>query len=87
MQATILLDGADTTIMMQRIDDIPIADMRMGMRVAGGVAPEAEREATGGAGRNLAARRRDHGLGADRRARLAREQFAEHISAGAVWHA
>ena len=33
VQATLLLDGADTTIMVMRMDGIAIADVRMGMRV------------------------------------------------------
>jgi uncharacterized OB-fold protein len=33
VQATLLLDGADTTIMVMRMDGIAISDVRMGMRV------------------------------------------------------
>jgi hypothetical protein len=44
VQATILLDGADSTISMQRLDGIPIAEVRTGMRVEAVWLPEHERE-------------------------------------------
>lgn len=81
VQGTILLDGADTTIMVMRMDGIPIADMRMGMRVRAVWQPEAKRNdaATGSVNRGM-------GLG-DAVERweltgepdLTREQIAEHI--------
>ena len=46
VQGTLLLDGADTTIMVMRMDGIPIADVRMGMRVRAVWPPEAKRPAT-----------------------------------------
>ena len=48
VQGTILLDGADTTIMVMRMDGIPIADMRMGMRVQAVWPPEGEARRGGG---------------------------------------
>ena len=41
--ASILLDGADGTIGQQRLLDIPLDEIRMGMRVAAVWADEAER--------------------------------------------
>jgi uncharacterized OB-fold protein len=54
VQATILLDGSTSTLGMQRIDGIPIADVRTGMRVEATWRPASERAVSGGAGRNLA---------------------------------
>jgi hypothetical protein len=50
VQATILLDGADSTISMQRLDGIAIDDVHTGMRVEAVWLPEAERKATPGSG-------------------------------------
>ena len=71
VQGTILLDGADTTIMVMRMDGIPIADMRMGMRVRGGVAAGSEAVRLGdrvGQPRH-GARRCGRAMGTNRRAR------------------
>ena len=46
VQATILLDGADTTIMVMRMDGIAIGDVRSGMRVQAVWPPEAERSSS-----------------------------------------
>ena len=81
VQGTILLDGADTTIMVMRMDGIAIADMRMGMRVQAVWPPEAKRPDCRGSSVN-----RGMGLG-DAVERweptgepdLTREQIAEHI--------
>jgi uncharacterized protein len=81
VQGTILLDGADTTIMVMRMDGIPIADMRMGMRVRAVWPPEAKRTDSATASVN-----RGMGLG-DAVERweptgepdLTREQIAEHV--------
>lgn len=81
VQATILLDGADTTIMVMRMDGIAIDDVRSGMRVQAVWPPEPERSASAGS-----AGARGMGLG-DAVARwkptgepdLTREQIAEHI--------
>jgi uncharacterized OB-fold protein len=50
VQATILLDGADSTLSMQRLDGIPVADVHTGMRVAAVWLPEAERTVKPGSG-------------------------------------
>jgi uncharacterized protein len=81
VQATILLDGADTTIMVMRMDGVAIDDVRSGMRVRAVWPPESERSASAGA-----AGARGMGLG-DAVASweptgepdLTREQIAEHI--------
>ena len=71
VQGTLLLDGADTTIMVMRMDGIAIADVRTGMRVQAVWPPEGERaEAVGSLGQpRHGPRRRGGELGADRRAR------------------
>jgi uncharacterized OB-fold protein len=81
LQATLLLDGADTTIMVMRMDGIGIADVQMGMRVQAVWPPEAERPASADASVN-----RGMGLGdaVERweptgEPNLTREQIAEHI--------
>jgi uncharacterized OB-fold protein len=81
VQATLLLDGADTTIMVMRMDGIAIADVRTGMRVRAVFPPAHE----GGASAS-ASMARGMGLG-DAVERweptgepdLTREQIAEHI--------
>jgi uncharacterized OB-fold protein len=80
VQATLLLDGADTTIMVMRMDGIAIADVRMGMRVRA-VFPAESRAASDS--QSIA---RGMGLGdaVDRweptgEPDLTREQIAEHI--------
>ena len=54
VQATILLDGSHSTLGMQRINDVPIADVHTGIRVEAVWRPASERKVGGGAGRNLA---------------------------------
>ena len=49
VQATILLDGTHSTLGMQRIPDLPIADVHTGLRVEAVWRPEAERKLSGGA--------------------------------------
>lgn len=81
VQATLLLDGADTTIMVMRMDGIAIADVRMGMRVRAVFPPPHDGSASDS--QSIA---RGMGLG-DAVARweptgeadLTREQIAEHI--------
>ena len=81
VQATLLLDGADTTIMVMRMDGIAIADVRMGMRVRAVFPP-----AHVGSASDSASIARGMGLG-DAVERwepsgepdLTREQIAEHI--------
>jgi uncharacterized OB-fold protein len=81
VQATILLDGADTTIMVMRTDGIAIADVRSGMRVQAVWPPEAARSAS-----PASAGARGMGLGDAVAAwkptgepDLTREQIAQHI--------
>ncbi len=81
VQANLLLDGADTTIMVMRMDGIAIGDVRSGMRVRAVFPPAHE----GGASAS-ASMARGMGLG-DAVERweptgepdLTREQIAEHI--------
>jgi len=81
VQATLLLDGADTTIMVMRMDGIAIGDVRMGMRVRAVFPPPSKGGAS--ASQSIA---RGMGLG-DAVERwepsgepdLTREQIAEHI--------
>jgi uncharacterized OB-fold protein len=55
VQATILLDGSHSTLGMQRIESVPIADVHTGLRVEAIWRPESERKLSGGSGgRNLA---------------------------------
>ena len=49
-----LLDGSHSTLGMQRILDLAIAEVHTGLRVEAVWRPEAERRLSGGAGRNLA---------------------------------
>jgi len=81
VQANLLLDGADTTIMVMRMDGIAIGDVRTGMRVRAVFPPAHE----GGASAS-ASMARGMGLGdaVERweptgEADLSREQIAEHI--------
>jgi uncharacterized OB-fold protein len=54
VQATILLDGSDTTIMVAHLDGVAIADVHSGLRVQAVWAPEAERKgATGSLARQM----------------------------------
>ena len=82
VQGTILLDGADTTIMVMRMDGIPIADMRMGMRVQAVWPPEGEARRRGGSvGRTAAwaSATRSTSWEPTGEPDLTREQIAEHI--------
>jgi len=80
VQATLLLDGADTTIMVMRMDGIAIGDVHMGMRV------RAVFPAVGSAASNSQSIARGMGLGdavdhweTTGEPDLTREQIAEHI--------
>jgi hypothetical protein len=53
VQASVLLDGADQTI-MTRLDGVPNDDVRMGLRVEAVWKPEGERSAAGGPQAGLA---------------------------------
>jgi uncharacterized OB-fold protein len=54
VQATILLDGSHSTLGMQRIEGVPIAEVHTGMRVAATWIDPSERKLAGGsAGRTL----------------------------------
>jgi uncharacterized OB-fold protein len=48
--ASLLLDGADSTVGQQRIGEIPLEDIRTGMRVKAVWRPEAERRADASGG-------------------------------------
>jgi hypothetical protein len=80
VQATILLDGADSSVMMQRLEDIEIDEVHSGMRVEAVWATEGERSGEpDGGGRGM-------GFGDAIRAwrpsgepDAALEQYAEHI--------
>jgi hypothetical protein len=81
VQANLLLDGADTTIMVMRMDGIAIADVRMGMRVRA-IFPAGGGDTTSGS----ASIARGMGLGdavehwePTGEPDLTREQIAEHI--------
>ena len=81
VQATLLLDGADTTIMVMRMDGIAIGDVRMGMRVRAMFPPPGPGSAS--ASQSIA---RGMGLGdaverweSTGEPDLTREQIAEHI--------
>ncbi|MGQ0826457.1 MAG: Zn-ribbon domain-containing OB-fold protein [Actinomycetota bacterium] len=50
VQATILLDGSHSTVGMQRMDGIPIADVHSGLRVEATWKSESERSVTPGGG-------------------------------------
>jgi uncharacterized OB-fold protein len=81
VQGTILLDGADTTIMVVRMDGIPLADMRMGMRVQVIWPPEAERSVSASSSGARAMGLGDAVAGWEPTGEpdLTREQIAEHI--------
>ena len=81
VQATLLLDGADTTIMVMRMDGIAIGDVRMGMRVRAVFPPP-----HGGSASDSTSIARGMGLGdavehwePTGEPDLTREQIAEHI--------
>ena len=74
--ASILLDGADGTIGQQRLVDVELDQIRMGMRVEAVWADE-----DAGAGRRrprLRLRQRHHGFAPDRRARRAPDAYEKH---------
>jgi uncharacterized OB-fold protein len=80
VQATLLLDGADTTIMVMRMDGIAIGDVRMGMRVRAvfpseGKGPSDSASIARGMGLGDAVERWESTAEPD----LTREQIAEHI--------
>lgn len=54
VQATILLDGTHSTVMMQRLQDVPLSQVRTGLRVEAVWRPAGERTPGAGGGvRNL----------------------------------
>ena len=71
VQATILLDGSHSTLGMQRILDLAIAEVRTGLRVEAVWRPEAERKLQRRRRAQPRARRSHLRLEADRRARRA----------------
>jgi len=80
VQATILLDGADSTISMQRLDGIPIAEVHTGMRVEAVWVPEDQRsDKPEGAARGFALGSAVSGWRPTGEPDAPLEQFAEHI--------
>ena len=80
VQATILLDGSDTTIMVAHLDGVAIADVHTGLRVEAVWAPEGQRGgATGGLSRVMGLGDAVAGWQATGEPDTPREQYAEHI--------
>jgi hypothetical protein len=80
VQATLLLEGADTTIMVMRMDGVAIADVRTGMRVRAVWAPEGERgEAVGSLARAMGFGDAVASWEPTGEPDLTRERIAEHI--------
>jgi uncharacterized OB-fold protein len=77
VQATLLLDGSDTTIMVTGLEGIAIADVRTGLRVEAVWSPHGERgtAAVGGRGLGDAV----HGWRPTGEPDLPREQLAGHV--------
>ena len=80
VQATILLDGSDTTIMVPHLDGVAIADVHSGLRVQAVWAPESERSgATGSLARQMGLGSAVSGWQATGEPDVPRAHFAEHI--------
>jgi uncharacterized OB-fold protein len=80
VQATILLDGSSSTLGMQRIADVPIAEVRTGLRVEAIWRPESERRLSGvSGGRNLALGEAIAGWKPTGEADAPLEQYADYI--------
>jgi uncharacterized OB-fold protein len=79
VQATLLLDGSDTTIMVTGLEGIAIADVRTGLRVEAVWAPEGERGATAVGIRGVGLGDAVHGWRPTGEPDLPREQLAEHV--------
>lgn len=75
--ASILLDGASGTVGQQRIEEVPLDQVRMGMRVEAVWLPEAERSAAAGPRAGLAIAIRHWRPSGEPDTPL--EAFAEHI--------
>lgn len=80
VQATILLDGSDSTVSMQRLDGIPIDEVHTGLRVEAVWSPELERSSKpDGAARGLALGSAITGWRPTGEPDAPLEQYAEHI--------
>lgn len=80
VQATILLDGSDSTISMQRLDGIPIADVHTGLRVEAVWLPEDQRsDKPEGAARGIGLGSAVTGWRPTGEPDAPLEQYAEHI--------
>ena len=80
VQATILLDGSDTTIMVAHLDGVAIADVHSGLRVRAVWAPESERSgATGSLARQMGLGSAVTSWEATGEPDTPRDHFAEHI--------
>jgi uncharacterized OB-fold protein len=80
VQATILLDGSHSTLGMQRIEGVPIAEVHTGMRVVASWRDPSERKISGGSGgRNLALGEAISGWAASGEPDAPTEQYADYI--------
>jgi uncharacterized OB-fold protein len=79
VQATLLLDGSDTTIMVTGLEGIAIADVRTGLRVEAIWAAEGERGSTTVGIRGVGLGDAVHGWRPTGEPDLPREQLAEHV--------
>jgi len=79
VQATLLLDGSDTTIMVTGLEGIAIADVRTGLRVDAVWAPEGERGTAVAGGRGVGLGDAVRGWRPNGEPDVPREQLAEHL--------
>jgi uncharacterized OB-fold protein len=79
VQATLLLDGSDTTIMVTGVEGIAIADVRTGLRVEAVWAPEGERGAAAVGVRGMGLGDAVKGWRPTGEPDLPRHQLAEHV--------
>ncbi len=79
VQATLLLDGADTTIMVTGLQDVAIPDVRTGLRVEAVWAPEGERGAPSAGIRGMGLGDAVAGWRPSGEPDLPHEKLAEHI--------
>jgi hypothetical protein len=79
VQATLLLDGSDTTIMVTGLEGIAIADVRTGLRVEAVWAPKGERDTVAAGGRGMGLGDAVQGWRPTGEPDLPREQLAGHV--------